>query len=77
MPNPELEVEVENVGGSRAFGGVGASETTFVMRQPIPLGGKLGLRETAARRAEEAAAWRVRAEARRLRSETAAAFVEV
>lgn len=77
LPNPELEVEVENFAGSGEFKGFGASESTFLVTQPIPLGGKLGLRAEAARRAEDAVAWRVRADLRRLRAETAAAFVEV
>lgn len=40
LPNPEFELETENVGGSGAFNGFNAAESTVVISQPIPLGGK-------------------------------------
>ena len=39
-PNPELEVEVENVGGSGEVSGFDASETTIVISQLIEMGNK-------------------------------------
>ena len=40
-PNPSLEVEGENFGGSGALGGTRAAEWTISLAQPIPLGGRL------------------------------------
>ena len=39
-PNPELDVEVENVGGSGEFNGFDGAETTIQLSQLIELGGK-------------------------------------
>ncbi|MFQ5699381.1 MAG: TolC family protein [Myxococcota bacterium] len=39
-PNPELALEVENVGGSGDFGGTDQAETTLALGQLIELGGK-------------------------------------
>ncbi len=43
-PNPELEVEVEEVGGPGARSGFDAAETTIQLSQLIELGGKSGKR---------------------------------
>jgi len=40
LPNPELEIEVENFGGSADLGGFESAESTAVISQPILLGGK-------------------------------------
>ena len=40
-PNPEVVVEIEDFGGSGAFSGFDASETTIVLGQTILLAGKL------------------------------------
>lgn len=40
LPNPELAFELENFGGSGAFSGVDAAETTVRLSQLIQLGGK-------------------------------------
>jgi cobalt-zinc-cadmium efflux system outer membrane protein len=45
-PNPTLDVLVENVAGSGAYGGFGGAETTSSLSQPLELGG-----DRAARRA--------------------------
>ena len=39
-PNPSLEVEVENFGGSRPYDGFDGAEITAVVEQPIEFGGK-------------------------------------
>jgi len=44
IPNPELEVELENFGGSGSFSGFGGSETTVAVTQLIELGNKRELR---------------------------------
>src|SRR3989337_3662608 len=40
LPNPEINVEVENFGGSRNFRGFNVTETTIQLSQLIELGGK-------------------------------------
>ena len=43
--NPELEIEVENVGGSGEFSGLDSAETTIQLSQIIKLGDKIGKRK--------------------------------
>lgn len=49
MPNPELAVEVESIGGSGRFSGTDSAEASLVLSQLIELGGKRGRREQVAR----------------------------
>ncbi|WP_341939134.1 TolC family protein [Marinimicrobium sp. C2-29] len=49
IPNPELAVEVENIGGSGRFAGTDSAEASLVLSQLIELGGKRGRREQVAR----------------------------
>jgi cobalt-zinc-cadmium efflux system outer membrane protein len=56
-PNPELEVEVENFGGTGEFSGFGGSETTIAIGQTILLGGKLRKRVELARLGRDLAGW--------------------
>lgn len=49
IPNPELAVEVENIGGSGRFSGTDSAETSLVLSQLIELGGKRDRREQVAR----------------------------
>lgn len=44
LPNPEIEVEVENFGGRRERSEFQTAETTFLLSQLIELGGKRSLR---------------------------------
>jgi cobalt-zinc-cadmium efflux system outer membrane protein len=44
MPNPKLELESENFGGRGERAGFNVAETTAVISQEIPLGGKRGRR---------------------------------
>lgn len=39
-PNPTLEIEVEDFGGSGSMSGFDAAETSLLIRQPLELGGK-------------------------------------
>lgn len=48
-PNPEVSLDVENVGGSGAFRGFNSTETTLAASQRVELGGKRGARIRAAR----------------------------
>ena len=47
-PNPEIELEVENFGGSDELSGFDGAESTAVLTQPLPLGGKPGRRRAVA-----------------------------
>src|SRR5690606_38066321 len=44
MPNPEFEVEAENILGSKDFNGFNNSEITAVLSQDILLAGKISKR---------------------------------
>jgi len=57
LPNPELEIEVENFGGSGDFSGFDGSETTIAIGQTILLGGKLRKRVELARLGRDLAGW--------------------
>jgi cobalt-zinc-cadmium efflux system outer membrane protein len=48
LPNPELELESENFGGSDDLDGFNAAESTAVIRQSVLLGGKRGHRRAVA-----------------------------
>lgn len=43
-PNPEIGVEVENFGGTGDASGCESAETTIMLSQVIPMGGKIGKR---------------------------------
>lgn len=56
-PNPELEFEVENFGGSGEASGFGNAETTLSLEQLLEFGGKRGKRQRVARLEHDLAAW--------------------
>ncbi len=56
-PNPEIDVELENVAGSGAFSGFGGTETTVSLSQSILLGGKRAKAAEAAALEGDLAAW--------------------
>ena len=76
-PNPELEVEVEEVGGPGQRSGFDAAETTIQLSQLIELGDKRRKRTKLASMEKELAGWDY--EARRLDvfTEVTKAFIEV
>lgn len=47
-PNPELSVQLENIGGSGRVSGFDAAETTFMLSQVVELGGKRDARTQSA-----------------------------
>ena len=63
-PNPELAVDIENVGGTNGLSGFDGAETTLQLGQLIELAGKRAKRKRAALLAGSLAAWDF--EARRL-----------
>ncbi len=56
-PNPELEAEIENVGGSGSFSGTGSAETTVSLAQTFPLGGDIERRRDLAELDARLAGW--------------------
>ncbi|MHC4133873.1 MAG: TolC family protein [Planctomycetota bacterium] len=77
FPNPELEVEVENFGGSGEFAGFTGSETTIVLSQLIELGGKRAARKHVAAFDAELAAWDHEAARLAVLTDTTLAFLDV
>lgn len=57
-PNPELDLEVENILGRGPFQGVDGAETTLSVSQDLELWGRRGARVGVARSEREAAGWR-------------------
>lgn len=56
-PNPEIEAEIENIGGSGDLSGTRAAETTVGFSQTLPLGGDIGRRRELARLKTQLADW--------------------
>ena len=77
FPNPELEVEVENFGGSGEFAAFLGSETTVVLSQLIELGGKRNARKQVAAFDAELAAWDHEAARLAVLTDTTLAFLDV
>jgi cobalt-zinc-cadmium efflux system outer membrane protein len=42
-PNPDLELEMENIAGSGQFSGIDSAETTLSLAQVVPLGGDIAM----------------------------------
>ncbi|MFQ5443224.1 MAG: TolC family protein, partial [Nitrospinales bacterium] len=57
LPNPDLDVEVENAGGTGKFSGLSQTETTIQMSQLIEIGNKRALRARAASLFKDLAGW--------------------
>ncbi len=76
-PNPEVGIELENLGGSGALSGTDALETTLVLSQLIELGGKRNHRIQVAEHAWSVAALDYETERLAVVTETAARCVRV
>jgi len=76
-PNPELEVEVGDVGGPGERSGFDASETTIALSQLIELGGKRGKRTKVASLEKELAGLDYEAKRLDVFTEVTKAFIEV
>ncbi len=77
LPNPELEVEVENFGGTGSFGGLDEAETTVHLGQLVELGGKRSKRKRAATVEQDLAGWDYEIQRIQVFTETSKAFVDV
>jgi len=77
LPNPELEVGLENFGGKGALEGVDGAETTIAFSQLVELGGKRGNRKVVATLDKTLANWDCQSEKLDILAATAKAFVEV
>lgn len=77
IPNPELEVEVEDVGGSAEQTGFQSAEITFVLKQEIELGWKQTNRISVAELESDIARWEYRRKRLDVLLETTKAFVDV
>jgi cobalt-zinc-cadmium efflux system outer membrane protein len=77
LPNPELAVEIEGIGGQGPRSGFKGAETTVTLAQPIQLGGKRQARTEVASYNKELAGWDLEQARLQVRAQTAAAFAEV
>lgn len=77
LPNPEIDLATENVGGTGSLTGVQAAETTLSVGQRIELGGKRSARLNAARAEVETARLRLRIARADLAKEVREAFAQV
>ncbi len=76
-PNPELEVEIEEVGGPGERSGFDAAETTIALSQLIEMGDKRGKRVKVATLAKELAGLDYEAKRLDVFTEVTKAFIEV
>jgi len=76
-PNPELQVELEEFGGSGQRSGLDAAETTIQIGQPIELGGKRAKRTRVAVADKELAQWDYESARLDLAREVSQAFAAV
>ena len=77
LPNPEIEVEVEEVGGTGARSGFGGAQTTIQLGQLIELAGKPSKRKRVASLESKLAGWDYEAKRLDVLTEVAHAFVRV
>ena len=77
LPNPQLDLEVENVAGSGEFHGANAAETTVTLSQLIELGGKRSRRTNVAALERDLAGWDYETVRIAVLTEVAQRFVDV
>lgn len=77
LPNPDVELEVENFGGSGAASGFDVTETTLALSQLIELGGKRMKRRGLAATDRDLAIWDYEIKRVDVLTDVAAAYVEV
>jgi outer membrane protein, heavy metal efflux system len=75
-PNPELDVEMENIAGSGAFSGTGNAETTVAVGQVVETGAKRNKRIEVAKLDSQLAGWDFEAQRLAILTEVTGAFVD-
>jgi cobalt-zinc-cadmium efflux system outer membrane protein len=76
-PNPEIEIEIENFGGSGPLSGFSGTETTIQFNQPIPLAGKISKEVNALTLERDVARWEYHIRKLDLINEVRKAFIDV
>ncbi|MBM4337813.1 MAG: TolC family protein, partial [Deltaproteobacteria bacterium] len=77
LPNPTLELDLEDFGGGGEFSGVDSAQTTLLVGQRIELGGKRAARIALASADRDLAAWDYEVRRIDVLTRTAGAFVDV
>ncbi|MFA6174364.1 MAG: TolC family protein [Kiritimatiellales bacterium] len=77
LPNPRLELEASEFGGSGSRTGYGAAETSVQLSQLVEMGGKRGKRQRAAQAEARLTGWEYEADRLEVLAQTKKAFVDV
>lgn len=77
LPNPELDIELENLAGTEEMSGTDAMETTIQLSQLIELGGKRNKRDLVATLEHDLARWDYEAKRLDIFSGATIAFIDV
>lgn len=77
LPNPEIEIEAEDIGGSGESTGYDAAQTTVRLSQTVELAGKRGKRQSIALSEARLAGWDYEAARLDALTQTKKAFVDV
>lgn len=77
VPNPKVEMELENFGGVGEIGGFGAAETTLRLGQVLEIGGKRGKRTRVALLERDLEGWEYEAKRLDVFAEATVAFIGV
>lgn len=76
-PNPEIDLEVENIGGTGELSGFDGAETTIALSQVIELGNKSQKRKNIAEIDQEIVDWEYKATRLQVLGEAAKAYINV
>jgi len=76
LPDPELSVEMENIGGTGIYTGTGLAETTIALEQLIELGGKRKKRSRIADAELQLAQYRYQSLERRITADATTGFFD-
>ncbi|NOZ00893.1 MAG: TolC family protein [Deltaproteobacteria bacterium] len=77
FPNPELDVSLEQIGGTGALSGFRAAQTNATLSQAFPIGGRLGSQTLVAKAQRDLSGWDWEAARLDLIARTSKAFVRV
>jgi cobalt-zinc-cadmium efflux system outer membrane protein len=77
LPNPEISLEVENVGGTNDYRGFNSAENTLSLSQTIEIGGKSGKRARVASFERDLTGWDIEAKRLDVMTEVKKTFTDV